>query len=269
MKSISSTAWVLCAWLSFTASAYAVPVLQVGAPGAPGEGVYANYVANSSAPTETDSAITSGNNILVGGTYASSSQLLLGGQYNGSAGLGQSWAAVLQAQFGGALSNYAAFNGKGAILVAAVPNGVSGALTVNGLNPFFTSATSLFPNNHDPVKDATSDFLFFDIGNFAKNAAAVPNFADETGAVTGEVKNLLIATSGFQWIHFDVMALATKNRVSSTTGLLKTALVVNPASHDASWKKPNTPFGVPEPATPLLLGLGLMGLLVARRARTL
>jgi len=160
------------------------------------------------------------------------------------------------------------FNGSGAVLMASVPNGAVGSLTVNGINPFYTSTTSLFPNNHAPTSDGISDFLFFDIGDFAKTGT-VSNFATETGSAVGQIKSLLIATSGFQWVHFDVMALVTTEvNGKRQTGLL-TSLDNNPGSKDVTWKDSGvSPFGIPEPATPLLLGLGLMGLLLARRVRS-
>ena len=190
-----------------------------------------------------------------------------GGQYTGSAGTGLDWSGVAWKS-----GNFfpTAFNDKGAVLMASVPNGAVGSLTVNGFLPFYTSTTSLFPNNHAPTSDDISDFLFFDIGDFAKTGT-VPNFADETGSAVGQIKSLLIATSGFQWIHFDVMALVTtagKEGQPPVTGLL-TSLDNNPGSKDVTWKDSGgPPFGIPEPATPLLLGLGLMGLLLARRVRS-
>ena len=65
------------------------------------------------------------------------------------------------------------------------------------------------------------------------------------------------------------MALVTKNENGGTTTGLLTSLDNNPGSKDVTWKDSGgLPFGIPEPATPLLLGLGLMGLLLARRVRS-
>lgn len=275
--------------LGFAGSTFAIPTLQVGAPAGAGDtGTYADYRINLSAPAETDTAVTFGQTLLVGGAY-SNGVLQLGGQYTDPGSLsvtpgiapgtpGSSWSQVLKQAFGGSLGDYAAFNGRGAVLVASVPDGTLASLDrgadlkINGRPAFYTSESkSFFPNAHDPVKDAVSDFLFFDIGNFNKNGGSVPNFADETGAAAGEIKTLLIATSGFQWIHFDVMALQTKESTSNgkksvNTGLL-TSLQNNPGSKDVTWKNDGIPpLNVPEPASPLLLGLGLLGLYVARRS---
>lgn len=194
--------------------AYAVPVLQVGAPAGSGDsGTYADYLSSLTNPTEQDTARTSGNTIFVAGVYQNPNVLNLGGQF----GSGQDWGAVN--------SNFISFNNHRAVLLVAVPDGQSGSLTItvdggSSLNPFLTSSTlsSLFPNNHDPLKDNIADFLFFDIGDFAKNLNAVPDFATETGTADGQIKTIVFSNSGFDWLHFDVLVLQTSEQGRSRKG---------------------------------------------------
>ena len=261
MKSNVVASLLVGAGLLATGSAFAVPALQIGVSG--GMGGYLPYESSSTAPNEADTAITSGTALLAAGVYQNNNVKQLGGQYTG----GKDWGQV--AWKNGSLFP-TVFNDRGAVLLASVPDGslasALASLTVNGLFAFHGSEdTSYFQNNHDPVKDAISDFLFFDIGNFAKNADAVPDFTSGTGAADGEIKFLTLGgVEGLAWIHFDLMALENRKQGNKT---LVTTLGNNPGSHDATVKpeEGTPPAHVPERATPFLIGLGLMGWWLRRR----
>ena len=239
MKSTILKALAVSAALAFSTFTYAIPTLQVGVPNGSG-----GYVTNTdgTVPVETDTAFTSGNTIAVGGAYGPN-EVLIGGNYLS----GPDWST-----FG--FNNI--FNGKGAVLMTSTTSALT-SLTINGSGTFFTTASNLFPNNHAPLGVATS-FMFFDLGDFA-NTGLVVNFQGGTGSTAGQVKTLTLGgTSGYNWIHFDVMALVTDAKGTKFV----TGLDNNPGSKDVTWK------AVPEPSTTLLLGLGLLGLLMVRRARS-
>lgn len=251
------TIWLsIPALLLWAGQVWAVPTLQVGVPLNDGYAVY------TSIEGDEDTAFTSGNTLAVAGLYENKVENL-GGWY----GSGDDWTA-----FG----LPAAFALKGAILVAAVPEAQVGSITLRignpaapELSPFAGSlgaGDSYFPNKHDPLKNHVSDYFFFDLGNFA-SLDPIPNFADAADEPSdkklGEIKTLFFFISGFDWVHFDVMALATDAK--------GTALVGNPGSHDATWKYEEDGGGggegnpVPEPGTIILVGAGLVGLALLRR----
>lgn len=226
--------------IALSSSVYAVPVLQVGAPAGSGDsGTYADYQKNLTNPTEKDTARTSGSKIFVAGVYQNQNVLNLGAQF----GSGKDWSGVN--------SNFAPFDGKGAVLLVAVPNNQSGTLAIKvdggpSLSPFLTSPilSNLFPNNHDPLKDHVADFLFFDIGDFAKNLNAVPDFETESGAADGQIKEIVFANSGFDWLHFDVLALETSEKGTTT---IMTTIENNPGSHDVTAFAGQIPPLLPNP----------------------
>jgi hypothetical protein len=241
-------------------AAQAVPVLQVATPAGPGDtGAYGDYVPSLLFPTETDTAVATTNTIYFAGVFQNNNVLSLGAA-NLAAG-GSDWSS-----FDPSLS---VLDGYGAIVVVAVPDGsldasgnfVAGKnLTIDIGTLVYGSQTlsGFFPNNHDPLKDTVSDFLFFDIGDFSASINVLDYATETAGSQLGSVQTAQITATGLAWVHFDLMAIET----SQTGHRIATTWENNPGSHDVTWK------AMPEPGIVALLGGGLLGMTgVARRRR--
>jgi hypothetical protein len=171
-------------------------------------------------------------------------------------------------------------------LVASVPQGQTGSITVNGAPALTTEtdtdiltnvagldgyATKSFSpdsfDNHYPFQSDVSDFVLFDAGSFS-NSGPVHNYNAEDGIISdpsgsGQEKTFAVSISGFDYVHFDMYALETdllgRSRLVSTWQ-------INPGSHDSAYKP--CPPVVPAPGAILLssIGAGLVGWLRSRRA---
>jgi len=182
-----------------------------------------------------------------------------------------------------------------ATLVASVPQGQTGAITINGAtlltstgtngpgNPAANAdidvltnvsgidgySTKSFPpdtfNNHNPFQNDVSDFVLYDVGSFSKSTD-VHDYDADSGNISlsntlGQEKTFAVTVSGFDSVHFDMYAYET-DLVGNSSKKVKTTFVdtwswdINPGSHDAAFI-PGTPV-VPAPGAMLLTSIGVV-----------
>lgn len=159
-------------------------------------------------------------------------------------------------------------------LIASVPDGESGTISIVGLSGSGTADptligsyndTSFFPsganfNHHYPLQDTVSDFLVYDIDPFANVLDPIFDYNADGGTITptnstGQVKEYLVGITGYTSVHFDMYGL----EVSGIDHKWKSSWEMAPGSHDTTF--------IPAPGAMLLAGIGvsMVGWLRGRR----
>jgi hypothetical protein len=148
-------------------------------------------------------------------------------------------------------------------LIMSVPDGQAGTITITGLygtpDPgagVRYDTLSFLPanfNNHYPLKDDVSDFIVFEIGDFANNPEDIYDYNADDGSITltnstGEVKEYSVEAGDFDWVHIDLYGFTGRK------------WEINPASHDLTRI-------VPIPAAGLLAAFGAGLVVVLKRSR--
>lgn len=108
-----------------------------------------------------------------------------------------------------------------------------------------------------------SSFYEYYIGNFGTSETVQNYIPGDTGTAIGEIKKFHIQVSGYSWVDI----VAYDHVVKSNE---KIHSVFSPFSHDGGGGDGGTPpAAIPEPATILLLGTGLMALGLGARKKKL
>lgn len=138
-------------------------------------------------------------------------------------------------------------------LAAAVPTEETGSVTIGSttLSPYTYGTPIMGDGSSLPTHGVyPTDYATYFLGDFGLVQTVYNMTPGETGSALGEIKTYNVSVTGFSWVHFDAYDYIVLNDNHA---------VFAPFSHDSEY--------VPEPASLLIFGSGLLGLTLRAKKR--